>query len=396
MARILWHGIGPWHKTGYGKMTALFAPRIRDLGHEVVLGIMGQRGDKHPLKHPDARRVALTGKWEGMRVVGPGLTEFGLPPPAAILDAFGGHMPDLCIILKDCWVLEPDAYKRFPAVINWLAFDTDPMGIPDRIYFENVPHAVPAALSRWGAKAARDVGLDAVYVPHGIDTSLWTTGSKEDARRLLGLPQGVFIAGIDAQNAGPRKGWGEQFEAFAMHPDPGALLLVHAAPDNEEGMNLRHLAQRLGLNQSGSEPLPGDRVKFGSQFNMTELQMVNWYRSLDVLLACSYGEGFGVPIVQALACGKPVIGTRCTAITEKIPAGMGWTVPGHRWWHPHHQSWWCIPQTREIAKALGKAAAGKHAVPEVIRQWAVSEYDADDVTARYWKPLIEEVLHAGP
>ena len=37
--------------------------------------------------------------------------------------------------------------------------------------------------------------------------------------------------------------------------------------------------------------------------------MAGWYRSLDVLSACSYGEGFGLPILEAQACGSPAIVT---------------------------------------------------------------------------------------
>ena len=30
-----------------------------------------------------------------------------------------------------------------------------------------------------------------------------------------------------------------------------------------------------------------------------------WYGAADVLLASTYGEGFGIPIVESLACGTP-------------------------------------------------------------------------------------------
>ncbi len=91
MSRILWHGIGPWHKTGYGVLTALFAPRLRDLGHEVAIAVMGEQAPgRNPLSHPDAAEAKATGLWQDMPVIGPGHTEFALPFKADIGGAFGG------------------------------------------------------------------------------------------------------------------------------------------------------------------------------------------------------------------------------------------------------------------------------------------------------------------
>jgi len=108
MARILWHGIGPWHKTGYGVQTALFAPRLAALGHQVVIAAMGRKGvDDDPRSaHPDALDTLRTGTWHGLPVIGPGYSEFGLPAPLEIRGPFGGHDPDLIIVLKDPWVLQ--------------------------------------------------------------------------------------------------------------------------------------------------------------------------------------------------------------------------------------------------------------------------------------------------
>jgi len=385
MARVLWHGIGPWHKTGYGHQTALFAPLLRDLGHDVAIAYMGIRGvhDKPATAHPDAAEHLRAGHWHGIPLIGPGLTEFAMPGVGDIRAAFGGHDPDLVIVLKDAWVLSPGHYARYRTAL-WLVFDCEPLGAPDRAFFAAAPHVVPVAASRWGQSQARKAGLDARYVPHGIDLAAWTPGSQDDARELLGLPRGVFIAGIDAANIGPRKGWGEQLSAFAMfhakHRD--SLLLIHSTPEHPEGINLRDLVAHLELE---------DAVKFGSQANMTQLQMLNWYRSLSVLMQGSYGEGFGLPVIQALACGVPVIGTKCSAITEKIPAGAGHLVAGQRWWNPHHQAWWTIPSVPGLVTALTKTAARPpRPAPE-----HVAEYDAARVARECWKPLIEELTDAG-
>jgi glycosyltransferase involved in cell wall biosynthesis len=193
----------------------------------------------------------------------------------------------------------------------------------------------------------------------------------------------MFIAGIDAANIGPRKGWGEQLAAFAAfrRHHPGSLLLIHSAKKHPEGIDLEHLVAALELDGA---------VLFGSHTNMTPAQMLSWYRALDVLMMGTYGEGFGIPILQAHACGIPVIGTDCTAISEKITAGTGWLVKGQKWWNPHHQAWWTIPNVTGLTTALGKAYRRQHAAPAVIREHALA-WDADLVVKKYWVPALEEL-----
>jgi glycosyltransferase involved in cell wall biosynthesis len=395
---ILWHGIGPWHRTGYGIGTALYPPRLRGLGHQVAIAVMGEQGARHPLTHPGAAETKRTGLWDGMRVIGPGPSEFAMPARDRVRDACGGE-PDLVLVLKDAWVLRRTAanYKPYRRTAVWLAYDTEPLGVPDREFFTcHAPDVRPVCLSRRGFAQARQAGLgSALYVPFGIDTGFWQPGDRHAARDLLRLPHDVFVAGIDAANIGPRKAWGEQLAAFAAFRarHPRSMLLVHSAKKHPEGINLCELAYSLGLAASPDpdQPQPGDAVWFGSHTNMTPAQMLSWYRCLDVLMAATYGEGSGLPITQAQAVGVPVIGTDCSAITEKIPHGTGWLVKGQRWWNPHHQAWWTIPSVTGLTTALGHAYRRQHAGPAVIRDHAVAGWDADRVTKEFWVPALEEL-----
>jgi glycosyltransferase involved in cell wall biosynthesis len=409
VSRILWAGIGPGHDTGFGRMTREFVPRIRDLGHEVVLSLFGEPyevdGKPNPrstLRHPGHAGIRAAGMWEGMRVIGPSPAgEFRLPDRGVIWDAFGGHDPDLVLVLKDAWVLNPADYRGRNTAV-WLAFDTEPLGVPDRGFFA-MSGARAVCVSQAGQEMARHAGREreidglrtALYVPHGVDMGIWSPGDRNAARALLGLAGDAFIAGICAANIGPRKAWGEQLSAFAAYrrEDPSALLLIHSARNHPEGMNLCELAYNLGLRASPDvlHASPGDAVRFGEHTAMDDPQMVSWYRSLDVLMAATYGEGFGIPIVEAMACGMPVIGTRCSAITEKIPRGTGWLVPGQRWWNPHHQAWWTIPDAGKITGALHRAARHQAWPPGKIREHALM-YDAAEVMKVYFEPVLAELL----
>ena len=166
--RIGWHGIGPGHATGYGQMTREFTRRLRDAGHEVVIALMsepertkdGHLNRRSSLNHPDHAVIRETGMWEGMRAIGPNpVHEFGMPPPADVWDAFGGHSPDLVIVLKDAWVLDKTAYRDYRTAV-WLAFDTEPLGVPDRDFFA-ASGARAVCVSQAGQKMARAAGAAA-------------------------------------------------------------------------------------------------------------------------------------------------------------------------------------------------------------------------------------------
>jgi glycosyltransferase involved in cell wall biosynthesis len=384
--RILWHGIPPWHKTAYGLQTGLFVPRLRELGHEFVIAMMGVRGrDDNPAKaHPGALDTLRTGEWDGIPVIGPGMLEFGLPPVADIQAAFGGHDPDLVLVLKDPFVLAAGGYRRWNTAV-WANIDCESakgVGAEDRDFFVT-SGARPIAVSEFGLQMMARSWLDRpLYVPHGIGSGLWSPGSKAASRRKAGLPEDVFIAGINAVNAGSvsRKGFPEQLEAFArFHANhPRSLLLAHTVPEHKEGISLRAVCDELGIT---------DCVLFGATVSQPGENLLNWYRSLDVLLACSYGEGFCVPIVEALACGIPVIGTDCSAISEKIGPHCGWLVPGQKWWHPHFAAWWTIPNVDAITDRLERAFRWRgHVPPDAAAKW-----DADYITREYWKPALEEL-----
>jgi glycosyltransferase involved in cell wall biosynthesis len=378
MARILWFGISPYRRTGYGVMCRLFAPLIRDLGHTVAVA---QMGGPHPGDLPE---------FDGIPIIGPGPREYHLPRPMDIRRVLGGD-PDLILVLKDAWVLPPEQFRPHNTAV-WVNIDCHPMGAPDRRFFER-SGATPVAVSKYGQAAIRDAGLPGrFYVPHGIDSSFWTPGDRQEARSRLGLPPGVFIAGLNAMNLGvvSRKAFFEQFRAFAQYRNrfaPGALLLAHTNPDahklpgDDKGIDLRRLAAVCGID---------DAVKFASHLNMTEGQMRSWYRSLDVLLMATYGEGFGLPVLEAMGCGVPVIGTDTAALPEKIPTGAGWLVTGQEFWNDVHGGTWVVPSIGQITAKLAYAAAGK-ASPQVCRATATA-YDAERITTEYWAPALKELL----
>ena len=84
----------------------------------------------------------------------------------------------------------------------------------------------------------------------------------------------------------------------------------------DEMRRCRHLARQLGIE---------NRVHFlGS---VTEDRLADCYRDADLLVIPSEHEGFCIPVLEAQACGLPVIAARATALPETVGgAGLTFTA----------------------------------------------------------------------
>jgi glycosyltransferase involved in cell wall biosynthesis len=64
-----------------------------------------------------------------------------------------------------------------------------------------------------------------------------------------------------------------------------------------------------------------DGVIFAGQ--VPDGELTAHYQLADVFVTASIHEGFCIPVLEAMACGTPVVGARATALPETIgPAGL--------------------------------------------------------------------------
>lgn len=375
--RVLVHSNAPWAGSGYGGQAALLAKHLPGLGHEVVVSAMNGL-DGRPLD------------WEGTLVLPSGMTAYSndvIAPHARMV--FGGD-PGLILVLYDAWAIDPKPLRDFATAL-WAPIQSSPVP-PSDLEFFRASGAQPIAMSRYGERELIDAGLQPVYVPHAVDTSVFkplTDDERAAAREMLDVPADAFVIAIVAANKDKtpaRKGWGEQFQAFAQfrkrHKD--AVLLVHSLLETAGGVNLMNLVYDLGIQ---------DAVQFTNQYKqVTGLYAPQDVAALmgcaDVLSNCSWGEGFGLPVLEAQACGTPVVVSDGSAGTELC--GSGWLVETQPYWHPFAQSWWHAPIIKSINKAWEKAYqhAREPRMREKAREFAL-RYDVDTVMTQHWKPALE-------
>jgi glycosyltransferase involved in cell wall biosynthesis len=56
-------------------------------------------------------------------------------------------------------------------------------------------------------------------------------------------------------------------------------------------------------------------------------QLAAWYRSLTGFVNGSYGEGFGLHLIEAMACGRAVISAAATGLTSFFDGAVGYALP---------------------------------------------------------------------
>lgn len=130
-------------------------------------------------------------------------------------------------------------------------------------------------------------------VPNGVDLGRWTPADKGAARERLGLAPGtplvVCVGRLSRQKA-------QDVLLAAWRDVPGAdLALVGDGPD------------RAALEASAPP-----RVRFAGRRD----DVAGWYAAADVVAVPSRWEGMALVALEALACGRPVVGTDVAGMRE--------------------------------------------------------------------------------
>ncbi len=183
-------------------------------------------------------------------------------------------------------------------------------------------------MSAFGQAQMQAIGQKSSTVIYHCADSCFRPLDKAACRKAIGLPLDKFIIGSVAVNKGPRKNLFGQLQAFALfhakHPDSIFYLHCIQAPDrlHREAYDLTQVVQALGLEGS---VFFTDALSY--ELGLSDDDMCRLYNCFDVLTECSFAEGAGLPILEAQACGVPVVGTDFSAIPEMLPTESPLLVP---------------------------------------------------------------------
>ena len=139
-------------------------------------------------------------------------------------------------------------------------------------------------------------------VPWGVETPAPMSEKTVAEFRVRAGLEDPFLLFVGT--AEPRKGLGVLVEAFEILDDPD-LTLVIVGPDGWGGVGdeLRRSAQRLA-----------PRVRFEGFVPDSELAL--YRRAAALCCMPSQAEGFGLPVLEAMAAGLPVVTTEHTPMAD--------------------------------------------------------------------------------
>ena len=384
--RILWYSNAPWAATGYGQQTQQVIQRLAKEDHQVAVHAMyGLAGS--------------SSTWNGFKMYPQGLATYSDDVVVAHTMEWASQdlsTPTLLMTLFDVWVLRSESLKDLKNIASWVPIDHQPAP-PDVLEWCARDNVRPIAMSKFGSRMLNLAGINHLYVPHAIESVFKPTehvaladGGKMTGRKFMGWEEDRFVISMVATNKGnqpARKAWAENILAYSIfakdHPD--AVLYLYTEPVGAmSGINLIQLLDACGV---GS-----DRYKIVDQYayrhGMPQNLMAAMYTASDVLLACSMGEGFGIPVIEAQACGCRVIVSNFTAQPELV--GDGWTVEGQPWWDAAQKSWFFTPSVPDIVNAL-KSAYDAPRGPSSDAITHAKGYAADTVFEQHWKPTMREL-----
>lgn len=188
--------------------------------------------------------------------------------------------------------------------VQWIVFESTK--IADHIM--RVLHPVDQVWvpSAWGKDVLISNGLDSniiKVIPEGVDTDIFHPYLKIPTP---GRPFRFLVVGKYEQ----RKSFDEIIQAFAQAyaNQPDIELFIKSGSTVDSDQKSQELL--LKLDQHG---LQNVSVWWGS---METAQIAELYRDCDVFLFPSKGEGWGLPLIEAAACGLPIITTMYSGQTE--------------------------------------------------------------------------------
>lgn len=137
---------------------------------------------------------------------------------------------------------------------------------------------------------------------NGVDLKMFRRGDRPAARQALGLDRPTLLS---VGHLIERKGHDLVIRAMVDLPEMGLLI----AGDGPEGEALQALARTAGVS---------DRVRFLGRLAHEALRDV--YEAADILVLASSREGWANVLLEAMACGTPVVASNVWGTPEVVEA----------------------------------------------------------------------------
>jgi len=315
--------------------------------------------------------------------------------------------PDLLFVLCDMFMI-PNVVNLDLSPAKFLMYfpsDGDPFpvrGNEDSIKVLKKSD-YPVAMSKF-AKGQYDKYIGdgrCKYIPHGVECDSFRPfkeGDKLALRKSWSKRFGIdltdkFIVGAVGRFQG-RKAHPELIKSFAdfAKDKKDVVLLMNCDPTDPAGsmVDIGNLIQRYKLH--GKIFFTGTELHKG----FADSDMPSIYNLFDVHALATTGEGFGIPTIEAMACGIPSILTDYTTTKELvIDNNCGWGIPLVTTITGTYNVERGFVNKKKFTDKLNELYADRSELKEKAdncRPYALKTFNFDSVVFPKWNKLIHEVL----
>lgn len=263
----------------------------------------------------------------------------------------------------------------------------------------NYPDEV-VAITKFGKELLKKNGLrrEVHQIWHAIDPKEFPTLKKKEIAEFKDMffsnikdIHSKFVLGTVNRNFA-RKDPKRLLKALSLlESGDNSILYMHGSPVTYEGDDLRQTSDYYGLTGRVMFPQAQNGSNWNEVAGLPNEVLNKIYRSFDVFVTASSGEGFGYTTAEALLTETPIIAPRNTSFPELINEN-GYLVDmiEEAFYYGNYQEPWGIADTKQIAEmiehvqnnpeeAAQKARAG--------REWVLKNLDLP-VIAEQWREIL--------
>lgn len=269
------------------------------------------------VKHPDYRPQKID-------IYGEDLLIFpvdGYGSQDIIRSVLRTQRPDILWFMTDprfyewLWDIEDEVRANVP-MVYYHVWDNLPYPKFNVPYYRS--NDVVATISKLTDDVVKNVApdVDRIYIPHSVDLGIFRKLPEHDIHKLKADTFGNrFVLFFNSRNAkrkmsGSVLWWFKEFLDIVGHDKAG--LLMHTDPKDPNGQDLEAMLHELKITDG--------QVKFSVGHGPAQ-EIATLYNMSDVTVNISDAEGFGLSVLESLACETPAIVNMTGGLKDQITDG---------------------------------------------------------------------------